>query len=164
MTFLDCDLSSLKCLHQFKSRRELDIESIWISESIENPTWELTWWLQLIFLAAVTPIMHDFYNFDLASPDYLYQFNSFLKVNLGACISSAFHFLNSVGTHSKMTTFKWDSLVAFMDIAFSVASSVQNWFVQNLSLFGALLFFLGMKNSAFRQMARKKQPIKAKTL
>jgi uncharacterized membrane protein YphA (DoxX/SURF4 family) len=70
-------------------------------------------YLLLIFLAAVTPIMHDFYNFDLASPDYLYQFNSFLK---------------------------------------------------NLSLFGALLFFLGMKNSAFRQMTRKKQPIKAKTL
>jgi hypothetical protein len=36
--------------------------------------------------------------------------------------------------------------------------------VQNLSLFGALLFFLGMKNSAFRQMTRKKQPIKAKAL
>ncbi|KAH9575020.1 hypothetical protein CY35_01G090300 [Sphagnum magellanicum] len=70
-------------------------------------------YLLLIFLAAVTPIMHDFYNFDLASPDYLYQFNSFLK---------------------------------------------------NLSLFGALLFFLGMKNSAFRQMTRKKQPVKAKTL
>ncbi|CAM6045194.1 unnamed protein product [Sphagnum compactum] len=70
-------------------------------------------YLLLIFLAAVIPIMHDFYNFDLESPDYLYQFNSFLK---------------------------------------------------NLSLFGALLFFLGMKNSAFRQMTRKKQPIKAKTL
>jgi uncharacterized membrane protein YphA (DoxX/SURF4 family) len=63
-------------------------------------------YLLLIFLAAVTPIMHDFYNFDLASPDYLYQFNSFLKVNLGACLSSAFHFLNSVGTLSKITTFK----------------------------------------------------------
>jgi uncharacterized membrane protein YphA (DoxX/SURF4 family) len=70
-------------------------------------------YLLLIFLAAVTPIIHDFYNYELASPDYLHQFNSFLK---------------------------------------------------NLSLFGALLFFLGMRNSAIRQMMRKKQPVKAKTL
>jgi len=35
---------------------------------------------QLIFLAAVTPIVHDFYNYDLASPEYVHQFNQFLKV------------------------------------------------------------------------------------
>lgn len=68
-------------------------------------------YLLLIFLASVTPIMHDFYNYDISTGDYLHQFNSFLK---------------------------------------------------NLSLFGALLFFLGMKNSAYRAMMRKKQPLKAK--
>lgn len=36
--------------------------------------------VQLIFLAAVTPILHDFYNFDLSSPEYVHQFNQFLKV------------------------------------------------------------------------------------
>ncbi|CAK9219131.1 unnamed protein product [Sphagnum troendelagicum] len=67
-------------------------------------------YLLLIFLAAVTPIMHDFYNFDLTNPEYLFQFSQFLK---------------------------------------------------NLSLFGALLFFLGMKNSSYRQI-RKKPPVKTK--
>lgn len=37
-------------------------------------------YLLLIFLAAVTPVMHDFYNYDIATGDYLHQFNSFLKV------------------------------------------------------------------------------------
>jgi uncharacterized membrane protein YphA (DoxX/SURF4 family) len=50
-------------------------------------------YLLLIFLAAVTPIIHDFYNYDLASPDYLHQFNSFLKVNIDAYILK--HFLVS---------------------------------------------------------------------
>lgn len=67
-------------------------------------------YLLLLFIAAVTPIMHDFYNYEMATPDYLHQLNSFLK---------------------------------------------------NLSLFGALLFFLGMKTSAYRQMMRKR-PAKSK--
>jgi len=68
-------------------------------------------YLLLTFIALVTPIMHDFYNYDISTGDYLHQLNSFLK---------------------------------------------------NLSLFGALLFFLGMKNSAHRAMMRKQQPLKAK--
>jgi uncharacterized membrane protein YphA (DoxX/SURF4 family) len=67
-------------------------------------------YLLLIFLAAVTPIVHDFYNYDLSSPEYIHQFNQFLK---------------------------------------------------NLALFGALLFFLGMRNSTYRQI-RRKQPAKSK--
>ncbi|KAG6557736.1 hypothetical protein Mapa_000502 [Marchantia paleacea] len=64
----------------------------------------------LIFLAAVTPIMHDFYNYDFSSPDYVLHFMQFLK---------------------------------------------------NLSLFGSLLFYLGMKNSVMKTMKRK-QSMKAK--
>ncbi|KAL3680568.1 hypothetical protein R1sor_023524 [Riccia sorocarpa] len=65
----------------------------------------------LLFLAAVTPIMHDFYNYDFSSPDYVLHFMQFLK---------------------------------------------------NLSLFGALLFFLGMKNYNIKRMNRTKS-IKTKS-
>lgn len=58
----------------------------------------------LIYLAVVTPIVHDFYNYDMASSEYVSEFQQFLK---------------------------------------------------NLSLFGALLFFLGMKNS-FTKKPKKK--------
>lgn len=62
-------------------------------------------YLLLIFLASVTPIMHDFYNYDLASSDYAREFIQFLK---------------------------------------------------NLSMFGALVFFLGMKNFAYKQSKKVK--------
>lgn len=65
-------------------------------------------YLLLILLASVTPIMHDFYNYDLSSSDCAREFLQFLK---------------------------------------------------NLSLFGSLVFFLGMRNAASRQLAR----VKAKT-
>eukprot|EP01018_Ginkgo_biloba_P034600 Gb_21763 [translate_table: standard] len=67
-------------------------------------------YLLLIFLAAVTPIMHDFYNYDIAKPEYATQFIHFLK---------------------------------------------------NLSLFGALLFFLGMKNSFTKKPKKKLSKAKA---
>ncbi|KAJ7519796.1 hypothetical protein O6H91_20G055700 [Diphasiastrum complanatum] len=36
-------------------------------------------YILLLFLTAVTPIMHDFYNFDLSSPEYSNEFLLFLK-------------------------------------------------------------------------------------
>jgi hypothetical protein len=39
-----------------------------------------------------------------------------------------------------------------------------HFFVQNLSQFGALLFYLGMKNSANRNKLRKKHVTKPKSL
>lgn len=67
----------------------------------------------LIFIAAVTPIMHDFYNYDPASHEFTQEFIQFLK---------------------------------------------------NLSLFGALLFYLGMRSSAAKLAARKrKTALKTKT-
>jgi hypothetical protein len=39
-----------------------------------------------------------------------------------------------------------------------------HFFVQNLSQFGALLFYLGMKNSASRNKMRKKHVTKPKSL
>eukprot|EP00250_Pteridium_aquilinum_P002765 c12977_g1_i1 orf=141-608(+) len=66
-------------------------------------------YLLIIFLAAVTPIMHDFYNYDISSHEYVAEFTQFLK---------------------------------------------------NLSLFGGLLFFLGMKNYAAKKS--KKKVVKAK--
>eukprot|EP00897_Mesotaenium_endlicherianum_P006342 jgi/Mesen1/5736/ME000029S05044 len=60
----------------------------------------------LLFLAAVTPIMHDFYNYDPTSQEFTQEFIQFLK---------------------------------------------------NLSLFGALLYYLGMRNSAAKQLARKRK-------
>ncbi|KAJ7534992.1 hypothetical protein O6H91_12G013600 [Diphasiastrum complanatum] len=67
-------------------------------------------YMLLLFLAAVTPIMHDFYNFELSSPEYSREFVHFLK---------------------------------------------------NLSLAGALLFFLGMKMSYSRKPRRKPAKVKA---
>lgn len=58
----------------------------------------------LIYLAFVTPIVYDFYNYDMASSEYVTEFIQFLK---------------------------------------------------NLALIGALLFFLGMKNS-FTKKPKKK--------
>jgi hypothetical protein len=70
-------------------------------------------YMLLLFLALVTPVMHDFYNFDQSSLEYHHQFIGFLK---------------------------------------------------NLSQFGALLFYLGMKNSASRNKMRKKHVTKPKSL
>lgn len=67
-------------------------------------------YLLLIFLAAVTPIMHDFYNYDVSSPVYVREFIQFLK---------------------------------------------------NLSLFGGLLFFLGMKNYAAKKPHKRVGKAKA---
>ncbi|KAJ7520862.1 hypothetical protein O6H91_19G026500 [Diphasiastrum complanatum] len=67
-------------------------------------------YMLLLFLAAVTPIMHDFYNFDAASPEYSREFVHFMK---------------------------------------------------NVSLAGALLFFLGMKTSYSRRPRRKSAKVKA---
>ncbi|EFJ20699.1 hypothetical protein SELMODRAFT_85994 [Selaginella moellendorffii] len=65
-------------------------------------------YLLMIFIATVTPIMHDFYNYELSNPAYVREFMQFLK---------------------------------------------------NLSIFGALLFYLGMVNS----QRLKKKSIKSKT-
>ncbi|KAH7431579.1 hypothetical protein KP509_08G056200 [Ceratopteris richardii] len=62
-------------------------------------------YLLIIFLVVVTPIMHDFYNYDVSSSEYVTQFTQFLK---------------------------------------------------NLSLLGALLFFLGMKNYYATKKSKKK--------
>ncbi|KAH7285848.1 hypothetical protein KP509_33G048600 [Ceratopteris richardii] len=62
-------------------------------------------YLLLIFLASVTPIMHDFYNYDISSKEYTIEFINFLK---------------------------------------------------NMSLFGALLFYVGMKNSIYKRSRRGK--------
>eukprot|EP00850_Spirogloea_muscicola_P008892 SM000048S16604 [mRNA] locus=s48:641343:642776:- [translate_table: standard] len=67
--------------------------------------------LLLLFLVAVTPIMHDFYNFEPTSQEFTQEFIQFLK---------------------------------------------------NLSLFGALLFYLGLRNSAARSLARRKAGVKTK--
>ncbi|KAF3780277.1 hypothetical protein EJ110_NYTH39587 [Nymphaea thermarum] len=67
-------------------------------------------WLLLIYLALVTPLLHDFYNYDFEKPEFIPVFSEF---------------------------------------------------VQNLALFGALLFFLGMKTSFPKKPKRK--VVKAKT-
>eukprot|EP00850_Spirogloea_muscicola_P002790 SM000011S18968 [mRNA] locus=s11:86475:87912:+ [translate_table: standard] len=67
--------------------------------------------LLLLFLVAVTPIMHDFYNFEPTSQEFTQEFIQFLK---------------------------------------------------NMSLFGALLFYLGLRNSAARSLARRKAGVKTK--
>ncbi|KAG8073469.1 hypothetical protein GUJ93_ZPchr0006g44774 [Zizania palustris] len=67
--------------------------------------------LLLIYLAFITPIVYDFYNYDMEKSEFV---QLFIK------------------------------------------------FTQNLALFGALLFFLGMKNSIPKRQAKKKAP-KSKT-
>uniref|UniRef100_A0A0D6R703 DoxX family protein n=1 Tax=Araucaria cunninghamii TaxID=56994 RepID=A0A0D6R703_ARACU len=66
-------------------------------------------YLLLIFLAVVTPIVHDFYNYDTKRPEYVVEFIQFLK---------------------------------------------------NMSLLGALLIFLGAKNSASRKPKKKGTKLK----
>lgn len=67
-------------------------------------------YLLLIHLAFVTPIVYDFYNYDMDTPEFFQLFGKF---------------------------------------------------TQNLALFGALLFFVGMKDSSARRHQRKK-PVKSK--
>ncbi|KAM0942013.1 putative HR-like lesion-inducer [Dioscorea sansibarensis] len=69
-------------------------------------------YLLLLYLAFITPVVYDFYNYDIEKPEFVQLFVKF---------------------------------------------------TQNLALFGALLFFLGMKNSIPRRQAKKKGP-KAKTV
>ncbi|XP_008777998.1 uncharacterized protein LOC120110858 [Phoenix dactylifera] len=68
-------------------------------------------YLLLLYLAFITPVVYDFYNYDMERPEFVQLF------------------------------FK---------------------FAQNLALFGALLFFLGMKNSIPKRQPKKKVP-KSKT-
>ncbi|CAL9766148.1 unnamed protein product [Musa acuminata subsp. burmannicoides] len=70
-------------------------------------------YLLLLHLAVVTPIVFDFYNYDIQKPEFVELF------------------------------FK---------------------FTQNLALFGALLFFLGMKNSIPKRQSKRKAAPKTKTV
>jgi len=67
--------------------------------------------LLLVYLAFITPVVYDFYNYEMESQQFVQLFTQFL---------------------------------------------------QNLALFGALLFFLGMKNSIPRRHSKRRTP-KAKT-
>ncbi|KAH7669585.1 HR-like lesion-inducer protein [Dioscorea alata] len=69
-------------------------------------------YLLLVYLTFITPVVYDFYNYDIEKPEFVQLFVKF---------------------------------------------------TQNLALFGALLFFLGMKNSIPRRQGKKKGP-KAKTV
>ncbi|KAJ0966622.1 hypothetical protein J5N97_023539 [Dioscorea zingiberensis] len=68
--------------------------------------------LLLLYLSFITPVVYDFYNYDIEKPEFVQLFMKF---------------------------------------------------TQNLALFGALLFFLGMKNSIPKRQSKKKAP-KAKTV
>ncbi|KAE8781608.1 hypothetical protein D1007_45133 [Hordeum vulgare] len=71
----------------------------------------ISWYVLALYLAFITPVMYDFYNYDMEKAEFV---QIFMK------------------------------------------------FTQNLALFGALLFFLGMKNSVPKRQAKKKAP-KSKT-
>ncbi|KAL5210236.1 hypothetical protein ABZP36_005859 [Zizania latifolia] len=77
-------------------------------------------YLLLFYLGFITPIIYDFYNYDMEKSEFVQLFIKFTQY-----------------TH------------------FSLHRS-------NLALFGALLFFLGMKNSIPKRQVRKKAP-KSKT-
>ncbi|WOL10690.1 hypothetical protein Cni_G19449 [Canna indica] len=64
-------------------------------------------YLLLLYLAFITPIVYDFYNYDVKRPEFVQLFSRF---------------------------------------------------AQNLALFGALLFFIGMKNSISIRQPKKKAP------
>ena len=97
---------------------------------------EVTSSLQLLYLAFVTPIVHDFYNYDMEKAEFAQIFGKFTQVI----------------------------------VDFSICKFAKQWLVlvseylwlQDLALIGALLFFLGMKNSIPKRQAKKKAP-KAKT-
>ncbi|KAG6485517.1 hypothetical protein ZIOFF_054077 [Zingiber officinale] len=91
-------------------------------------------YLLILFLAFTTPVIYDFYNYDIEKPEFMQLFSKFIQV-----ISSILCALvGSIVGHYLILT---DSF-------------------QNLALLGALLFFLGMKNSIPKR--QKKKVTKAK--
>lgn len=86
----------------------------------------------MLFLLGTTPIMHDFYNFSPTSVEFQGEFIHFLKVMFLICTL----------LHTKVTF-----------VFFSK-------YVQNLALFGALIFFLGSKPVV--KLVVKKDKVKSK--
>jgi len=115
--------------------------------------------VQLLFIAAVTPIMHDFYNYDPSSPEFLQEFVQFLKacwprpistlLYCAACCWSRAVFPGTLSVGSA----RWFSLRARRGDCCGCGPAFG---VQNLALFGALLFYLGMRSSAAK-LARKRK-------
>lgn len=97
--------------------------------------------MKLLHLAVVTPIVFDFYNYDIQKPEFVELFFKFTQVGL-------------VLTHFP-STLSDGANHSWIEITFTL---------QNLALFGALLFFLGMKNSIPKRQSKRKAAPKTKTV
>ncbi|CAL9163498.1 unnamed protein product, partial [Musa hybrid cultivar] len=81
-------------------------------------------YLLLLYLAFITPVMYDFYNYDVEKSEFVQLFSKFIQdfVIIGCDLILSFFFF---------------------------------FVLQNLALIGALLFFLGMKNSIPKRPKKK---------
>ena len=94
-----------------------------------------------------TPILYDFYNYDPDHKEFAQLFVKFTQVSYQkTCVRSSML-----------------DLLLFNKILFSSISNYCKLFKQSLSSIGALLLFIGMKNSMPRRQLKKKAP-KAKTV
>lgn len=90
-----------------------------------------------------TPILYDFYNYPRDEPQYGLLLNEFLQVCIKSLLCVSLHYL-------------FVCHVKTMNFGFAI-------FLQNTALCGALLFFIGMKNSILKRQLKKKTP-KTKTV
>ncbi|KAL5068317.1 hypothetical protein RYX36_019204 [Vicia faba] len=97
--------------------------------------------LLLSHLALTTPILYDFYNYRPTKPEYGLLLNEFILVHTCKLLIFPMWMKNLSLQQSDICFHFW-------------------W--QNAALFGALLFFIGMKNSIPRKQFRKKTTPKTK--
>jgi len=94
-----------------------------------------------------TPILYDFYNYDSEDKEFIQLFIKFTQVR-------AVLLLLERNSYGMLKLELYACIVAIYQILYSL---------QNLALFGALLFFVGMKNSIPRRQPKKKAAPKTKT-
>ncbi|THU73284.1 hypothetical protein C4D60_Mb04t21180 [Musa balbisiana] len=117
---------------------------------------------QLLYLAFITPVMYDFYNYDVEKSEFVQLFSKFIQ-NL-ALIGSLLFFLgmkNSIPKRPKKKLLYLAFITPVMydfynyDVEKSEFVQLFSKFIQNLALIGSLLFFLGMKNSIPKRPKKK---------
>jgi len=101
--------------------------------------------LQLTYLALSSPILYNFYDYDRDESKYFVLLNEFLQVCLNmtfwCCLAPLF-------SCSSILHLCWETTFIFGLVMF----------LQSVALFGALLFFIGMKNLVPNRQLKKKTP------
>jgi hypothetical protein len=102
--------------------------------------------VQLVYLAFITPVMCDFYNYEMGSPQFVQLFTQFSQVFFTPISLSSFDLFHQGSCYQVLWTCDNSIVIS----------------VQNLALYGALLFFIGMKSSIPWRKS-KRRAVKTKT-